>query len=209
MQLNFKPFDTILYTLLLLFFIYFFGYPSVQRYLSKSVRVITSTGSFNKSLPSPAITLCVDVSDSFKIKVNNNGKESVSDQLRKLCDPARTGQEINECFSRIFYDNHEVVQNMTVGNEFRQPNFTSNIILWEFGKCHNIGPGIHIGSFMNESLAFIIDPNLQYRLFIHDPDFFFISANPLTIPAIEKVLRFPVLNSTTLFWHLQFIRDCK
>ena len=78
---------------------------------------------------------------------------------------------------------------------------TSEIFAWPFGKCHTMK-----NSFISDgSIDLVLNVSLPYRVYVHDPKFFFISSNPLTIPTFEKTFKFPKRKKKTIYYDQQYI----
>ena len=63
--------------------------------------------------------------------------------------------------------------------------WSSDLTVSEHGLCHTINYPDKLGADpFKEVLSFILDEKLQYKILVHDPNFFLLTANPLTIPQI-------------------------
>ena len=90
--------------------------------------------------------------------------------------------------------------------------WTSHITQFEFGKCHSLNHPETIGvNGQTESAHIYLNPALPYRMYLHDPKLFMLSGNPLVIPHIELLLKYPQNSRDTPFIsiHGQYISATK
>ena len=62
-------------------------------------------------------------------------------------------------------------------------------------RCHTLVYTKLIGiDLREESLMFNLNKNLSYFIFLHEPDFFLLTYNPVTMPTTDTTLTFEELN---------------
>ena len=96
-----------------------------------------------------------------------------------------------------------------------QQNSINNEKLWisdvsqlQFGKCHTLQNYGQLGVNLELDAAYFkLNPSLPYRLYLHDPSYFFLTANPLAIPQIERAVK--VAKNRTSRVQMQYISATK
>ena len=58
-----------------------------------------------------------------------------------------------------------------------------------------------------ESLIFDLNPDLSYFIFLHQPDFFLVTYNPLTMPTVDMVLNFKDIGENYMTLFLEVCKD--
>ena len=160
---------------LLALFGYFFGLPAVSRYLSKEVLTVT-TNSYPGKIPNPSVTVVIVNSSWVGLEKacgdSENIKSCIVERTRSLPDTihAELGQSASlmapelwrEDFTYPFYGrSYTLLYPNLRGNNWR----TDDIVL-------------HVNN----------SDGLTRRIFIHDPDFFVVTTNPLTLPISTLIL---------------------
>ena len=194
-----------LFVFFLLFvgFLLMFGYPAIQSYLEKAVMFQETTSMSNADLEPPAITICVDTQSSLKKESSVLGAgKSMEAIIQSICGKDNiTVDEVMKCFEYVFYNSSELIVKSILYGKPTVFSWNTDITVWAYGKCHSLLEPPKIGVENNESIRLNMKPNLPYRLFVHDRNFFFPSGNPLTIPGVAKSLIFPSSDSRILYYH--------
>ena len=64
--------------------------------------------------------------------------------------------------------------------------WSSDLTVSGHGLCHTINYPENVGADpFEEVLTFFLRDNLQYKMHIHDPNYFLLTANPFAIPQIS------------------------
>ena len=195
-QLFYVCFYIILFTL----FFFLFGYPSMKSFISRSVMIKESSTEIEMDLQSPSVTICVEVFYSTKMRPIYSPNDTTASSLKKLCEYAENAIDIEECFQRIFYNASEIIHK---AKEYEDVGtLSTDILVWPFGKCHTIK-----SAFISDgSIDLLLNFSLPYRVYVHDPKFFYISSYPLTIPLFEKLFKFPKQKEKTVLYEKQYIK---
>ena len=155
---------------LLITFLYFFGFPAVERFSKKEVMVVESTKD-TKGIPSPSITFAV---------VNQIKNDS--------CFEKDTSIEL--CLKRYTLNRSEMLRRVIIGwKRKREINLTDENVKEDFtlnypGRYYTLDLPMKIGPDDDEDQIFLeLNTNLSYTLFIHDPEYFFVyNVNPIALP---------------------------
>ena len=169
---------------LLAVFLNYFGLNSLKRYQEKKVYV-TSSQKLEEFIPAPALTICpansfpgvpeeeVHMGNSFEVLCGNfDGNASA----------------IVDCIENLAYNLTDLVKLEAKGNmpmlweeaelgpvaEHWKAEFTNGKSLCLVHRSPH-----HFGSDdVAHAIAVGLNPDLEYHVFIHDPDFFVLSHNP-------------------------------
>ena len=170
---------------LLAVFIRYFGLNSMERYHEKKVYV-TSTQKLEEFIPAPALTICPmnsfpDVPDEEMMTMGN--------PFEVLCGSGDgNASAIVDCVENLAYNLTDLVELEAKGSmpKFREEPATGPVA--EHWKVEFInGRGLclihqshdHFGSDdWAHAIVVRLKPDLEYNLFIHDPNFFVLSHNP-------------------------------
>ena len=145
----------------------------------------TSKDKFKPLLDSPAVTICVDLSHSSKEKVDLSQK---SNTIEMFCPLATSANDVSDCFNKDFYNSSEIIEAMLLGENITENMWNIHITHLPFGKCHTMkDPGL-FGIKNRNSMIIAFNKTLPYRIFLHDPSFFFMTTNPITIPKIDRFI---------------------
>lgn len=174
---------------LIVFFVIFFGGPSLQLFLKKQVLTVTSK-KFGSKVAPPAITVV-----AYSTSKGGWNQEVQSTGIEALIAVCGTSTEMEACVrsnSRgqegiIFVDLGKKLQLPLVGNDLWREDFTAS---W-YGRSYTliypepIGTDGLVDSFF---LHVNTSDGLSRRIFIHDPDYFILSVNPLSLPVNMQTL---------------------
>ena len=166
-------------------FLHLFGKPALERYRKQSVLVESKVIKHEDLLNSPGVAVCVDPSTypEFVSAISNI-------QLEDICKhPTQT----IDCLENRLHNFSQMIYGSTWSTQYL------TMIQWEsfmsspmYGKCFSVGKDLKLGKIKAETSAFIkLNTSLRYNIFIHDPKYFFLSANPVSIPQISKTLGLP------------------
>ena len=162
-----------------LLFSVFFGYPSVEKFIWKKTFIAKSSKFFDK-VPSPAITLTT----KWKIGVDWDGKGRAT----PIClEKYSKAQEVWDCFKNNSFQLDEIIKNENQVGKWKLDlteqwssvyktregsfNWSSDPKISSYNiQLHSTNPS------MTDTLAVIL----------HDPDYFLINRNPLTIPVMKR-----------------------
>ena len=159
-----------------------FGRPCIQKFFDNDVSV-NEVVTENTSLKPPGITICPqnwknDTSASFSFG-----------NYRKNCEDANGANDFSNCVANKTFDIDEVIisarqgWNGTNWLELSDPNlWSSDMTITTGGRCYTL----------KYDQQFKVDPQTDsilidlvvgdYVIFLHNPDFFLTTMNPLALP---------------------------
>ena len=176
------------------FFLYLFGLPAWRRYQDKKVLVVTSMRDTG-GLEAPAVTVVVErneTSTGWKADILRT-----SSFVERYCkDYIAKEQTISDCIEEKTYNLSEILESAHQGISFSPKPIDA---VWKEEFTHNYPgrqytlkiPGrLRIGTYqLYDIIRLKFQPNLAYRLFVHDPNYFYISKNPETAPpSVDKLV---------------------
>ena len=162
----------------------FFGYPSIQKFILKKTYILKSLKSLER-VPSPAITLTTD----WKIGVDWNGKGIAT----KIClEKHSKASDVWDCFKNNSFGLDEIIKEENQVGEWkldltetwssvyktREGSFN-----WSSSPKYDTTYDILFHS-NNSFISFRMSDTLS--VILHDPDYFMINRNPLTIPNLKR-----------------------
>ena len=176
---------------LIVFFLYFFGVPSVLRYLEKQVLTVSSKRYPPLVLP-PSITV-VTFNSTFGGWKQPLPTSTGFDGLKKVCGAARN---VSACIVENTLSLEEMAfvelgfeQNVSLMNQsLWQEDFTA---AW-FGRSYTLRYPDPIGTnWRTDAINIHINQSdgLTRRIFFHDPDYFLLNVNPLALPLNLQTLK--------------------
>ena len=189
-----KSFKIVFVTSLFFIFFVYFGHPAWEKFKDK--RTLISERSVTKNVTNPpAITICPRNKNegTWKEKMPRN---AITTSLKKKCR-RRNITDMTQCVGEMGYNLTETIKHAktrTIKETILKPNFwmedLSNMIN---PKCHTLNSTVNFGSSFSTSLDIMFhqdeilttDPLLNYFVFIHDPNFIFLTANPQTTPKLH------------------------
>ena len=180
-----------LYGLLFLLFMVLFGIPSVQKF-QRQETIFISSRKLTNGIAAPAVTILALNNDTgYGWKSKTNTTSSASSRFKKtfLLDHCK---EINQTFDTcVFKDTFkltEILTSATFGGNAFSPN-SLNISSWTMGVA-NTDNGRHytwnLQRIISPAIADVIVISAQrvfkFFIYVHDINFFTLSANPLGPP---------------------------
>ena len=174
-------------------FIGIFGLKSLERYLERAVIVHTRQESSKGLLEAPGVTICLDPVIMTRKVINMMRRDSyIEDSLKEICKVNTNkddDMQFKHCFETQFLNTSEMIREV-VWNKTRvqDPNmWMETITNFYFGKCQALQYEGMLGTGLDtNSVQIILNPNHDYYFFLHDPNFFFLSSNPITIPRLKN-----------------------
>ena len=187
-------FKFIFFLILFIIFVILFGKPAIDRYLDKSVIIETSMEPIRQLLDAPAITICVDSAKAWKnrteTKIGKSSNWTLEKSLNIECDNPKTAVDVVQCIYEHIYDFDEMIKQVLWHTSYIDTPWKSSITSLTNGKCHTLENYGQLGVNAElHSAQIILNPNLSYRVFLHDPLFFFITLNPLAVPQIATSIK--------------------
>ena len=182
-QVNILFFNNLKSNIIILKCSVFFGYPSVEKFVSKKTYIAKSSKFLDK-VPSPAITLTTD----WKIGVDWNGKgKATSTCLEKYSQ----AEDVWDCFKNNSFGLEEIIQKENQAGEWRLDLTETRSSVYKTREN-----SFNWSSDPKKSAYFIFlhskNPSISYEMsdtlsvILHDPDYFMINRNPLTIPTMKR-----------------------
>ena len=177
---------------LLAVFINYFGLNSLKRYKEKKV-FVTSSQKLEDFIPAPAVTICpadpVTLSSFPNLSEEDQHNMVMGNPFEYLCGSVDgNATAIVDCVENLAFNLTDVVKLEAKGS---LPMFWEKVKpgpVLENWKAEFInGKGLCFiyrsrGHFGNDDWAHAIvvglDPDLEYHVFVHDPNFFVLSHNP-------------------------------
>ena len=174
-----------LFVLLLLsaIFLLQFGLPGFQKFLAGDILIGITHETFD-SLDSPAITLCFR-NPMTKMGWKGNFSLKLDDWFisKGSCAKFEDGQLHVDCINSQTYDIEEAID--TTDDDLKASFWEESIWYFRIGKCFTLRPKKgKIGYSQIKTLKISLKDSLNYYLIIHDPTFYFPTANPKTFPRI-------------------------
>ena len=179
---------------LLVSFIFLMAWPSLTKFRAGGIVIEVSQIPEEKGgklqiqeLESPALTFCARNTSYWK-----NATVVVDDDMVNANCKMDTNEEVNDCIKEKTFNLDDTIKTAFHGatnpkliksQTHWRPNFGSP----HLGMCHTFTYGTKLQADMvKDSLTFQLDPNLSYKVIIHDPKFFLMASNPLVFPRIWK-----------------------
>ena len=182
---------------LLILFISFFGLPSLDKFRAEEVMVNRKIISTN-NIPTPAISICALQTNEEKsitgwrkdfVEKQDTGiteidlKLELKSELIRNCNESNNENKIVNCVNmKTFNISETVPESFSRDDSINFPNsyWIDEVSVFTFGKCHTLNNSVSLGA---STWNFLLDNNLNYKIWIHDPQYFLLTANPATIPA--------------------------
>ena len=139
----------------------------------------------NEKLRLPAVTLC-----TYPGWVNSTSSQS-SGYFKWKCPNATNSEDFSTCINNQTYSFNDLVISATHGASMDVQKNLSDFKLWTWdmsvpscGRCYTINYDIPVGTDMEKDILLIELKNTEkaFYIFLHEPNFFAISANLLTMP---------------------------
>ena len=210
--------------LLVLFscFTFLFGLPALSTFLQANVMTHTSVETFmvgaKRKALAPAITFCPRSRSTMKNKRSSGWKNtSAKDQhvLEYQCGTKeKTAENILECIKNKTFDLNETILSAEMGlskqnNLLENSNWEWDVSNTDDGRCYTFDSSLWLeANIENGALFFKLNNSLDYIIHIHDPSFFLLTTNPLTIPKL-KISLDPRNYGGSRFYYMNYIRLTK
>ena len=192
------------FAILFVIFIFIFACPGLDRLLDNSVMSKTSSDGGGETLDSPGITVCPDASENQDVLAINI-EDTYRNVINRICNKPDSVEAVEECIEKRSYNLTQMVNFSMFKRKFLNESYwTSYIPNVMLGKCFTIGTNLTLGKQLKKTDAFInLNTSLKYSISIHDPKYFIVTGNPLSIPQIAKDLRLSKVYETQT--HYQYI----
>ena len=165
-------------------FLFFFGLPAIKQFLAREVMLVKTMRESGGKIATPSISI-----NARNPKTKLGWK--VEDTWKYL-ESCLMSNSANSCIEDGTYSQNEVFNNVLLGytRKFSLINTTN---LWQkdfvitvhgslftFNFPFDIGPDL-----FNDRLVFELSYDLEYRIYIHDPNYFVITSNNAYFPVIK------------------------
>ena len=182
----------LLQLLLFCLLLHFFGVPAIEKYKENRVMVVQSRR-LERRMPSPAITI-----EARNPKSLLGWKDPAAFQdgegLEAVCQKMNMEGSIEDCIGEGTYERADVspaalLKNLKASKAGKWEVLGDNLWSESFnkmkrGRLFTLNPNQAI----NRRLQIQLNPNLVYKIRIHDPKFFLVTGNPIHIPVWTKSL---------------------
>ena len=166
-------------------FLFFFGIPAIKQYLAKEVMVVKTMRDSGGKISAPSISI------NARNPKNKRGWK-VDDTWKYLERCLRRNQSADTCIENETYNQREVFNNVFLGYT-RMLSLMNSTNLWrkdftrtDQGTFFTFNFTLHVGpDLWTDRLIFELSYNLEYRIFIHDPNYFVITSNDAYFPIIK------------------------
>ena len=189
--------NLLLYVLLFVLFMIFFGYPSIVQY-QKQETIITSTEKKTNGIEAPAVTIVTNnniTGYGYKTKTNTTSSMACRFTMTCLLDHC---QEINQpdLGKCMFNDSFALTDFLTTASYVWRESTMGKVNLTQWtedvgsvnnGRVFTWDPQRTITRYWDDMVLLSVKRNLKYYIFVHDIDFYLISLSPL--------------GATRSFWH--------
>ena len=187
-----------------------FGLGFFKKFLACETTVNESTEQ-KQALKPPAITICPQV--GWK---NSNSRTA---RFRTHCKNASRAEEFWKCLEDKTYNFSEIVLSAFHGHPMNLVNnITDEQKFWSWstpakahGRCYTLlyDQPLQIDMTTHIILINLKAPSRHYFVYLHDPDFFFMTYNPFTMPMTEVHLNPEELNSSHLLLPMAVVKTTK
>ena len=198
--------------ILLIIFIFFFGIPSWKKFQAKEVMInqrkinqiegitpaVTICALNTVTLQGWKYSHIKKENDKKKgnAKDNRNKRNALKDDEAEdditlsnyrnsfLSLHCEGSQLLDDCINKETFNLTETIKFARAGgfpyrNIINTTFWIDELSFFGSGKCHTLNNSVSLGS---SEFQFILYRSLTYQVFLHDPNYFMISANPSTIP---------------------------
>ena len=129
-------------------------------------------------------------------------QDNCADRNLRWCPGAKTSEEFKDCIEIETFNNSATARQGIAGNHLNPSAWTWDVTAAIDGRCFTLNFDQLLSIDISvDSLVFDLDKKMTYYLFLHQPDFFLVTYNPLTMPTVDMVLNFKDIgeNYMTLF----------
>ena len=168
-------------------FLYYFGIPALKEYLKEEVFVkISKDSSTDGTVPAPAVTVCA-VNPETGLGWKSESTVQSSENGYGGCE-GLDGKEFVDCVNALAYDIEDIVVTSPYSKEYTAAEIVStDLTVAMKGKCHTFSQERMRSTAVILTLP-PLNKSLDYMIFIHDQDFFFLSFNPKVYPGFDQYL---------------------
>ena len=176
---------------LAVFFLFFFGYPALQRYLERAVLIKVSTVSLegeNGGLLPPAITFCALTPRLPYSAGRKNSSGELHHVIEAECENLSNHIDIQKCIEEKTFKLDEILLGAVDGmvnpkNLLNKTFWTSYMTVTTYGNCYMLRYRQPFSAdFEEHSIWLHLRSDLIYDVYFHDPNFFLITQNLMAIP---------------------------
>lgn len=178
---------------LFLVFAKYFGKPSYDTYMKKSI-LNTRVTETQTEIEPPGLYLCVnDNNTAWKWNENERGLENL---VKEMCKEDKTIEDLEKCIEKYSYTNEDMFIKADDGKGTDTlPFWKDELTYTGIGKCKTLNGSYHIGFDITKAFHLELKTNHSYMIMMHDPHFFSTTPNPRTMPRIYRVI-----NEIGNFW---------
>jgi hypothetical protein len=136
------------------------------------------------------VTVCVRKYGQRKHgwRVQNDYKIKYNEIFQTLCNSSTNAVEAEECLRNKTFNLSDMVEKVSDGNksELNETFWREDISFFWDGRCQTLqrSASIEIGTKLGQRLEIKFNTSLEYFAVVHDPNFFVLGTNPLTMPRI-------------------------
>ena len=194
-------------TSLFIAFIGIFGLKALKRYLDHAVIVHTSKDNYEPLLDGPAITICAEPDTIMKQSdIKTKKPVSIKEGVRNICNITGKSNEVThlqDCFKTLFLNTSEMIESVLWNMTETENKWTETISQFNYGKCQTLQNYEKLGNQQDlNALHIRLNPKHRYTFYLHDPEFFFLNLNPMTIPKVKNKIALTGKRMVFLFQHL-------
>ena len=172
--------------LLLIIFLYMFGYPSWKKYQRERTVVSEKFRSVEK-IEAPAITICPRNNITSMGWKGGIPKGSKTEWLAPYCGNNQSFENISKCIQENTYGINEVIE-VAPGkpSPWNISDWKGQMDITRFGFCYSFNSSVLVGAHQKESFAIsLLNKAIYHDFVLHDSHFFMLNANPLTFPKLK------------------------
>ena len=149
---------------------------------------------------------------SILVKSCNHVQPSFSDNCAdenlRWCQGANTSEKFQGCVERETFNNSAKARQGIAGNFLPPAAWTWDVTAAIDGRCFTLNFEQLLSIDISvDSLVFDLDEEMTYYLFLHQPDFFLVTYNPLTMPTVDMVLNFKDIGENYMTLFLEVCKD--
>ena len=184
------------------------AWPSLQKFLSGGVIIEVSRIPKQKDgkpqiqeLEPPAVTFCARNTTYWK----NATLVVKNDMVRSNCEK-ETNKEVNDCIKERTFSINDTIK--TAFHDITNLTSVMNPLYWKLnfgspylGMCHTFIYTTKLkADMLSDGVVFQLDPDLSYKVIIHDPKYFLMASNPLVFPRIWREYKAQDLEPNKFDW---------
>ena len=184
---------------LLVIFLVFFGFPSIEKYQKKET-ITVSSEKFTNGIEPPALTILGIQNSGLGWKTPQDGLDTRN--LFKFDEHcARLNMTtIEDCIEKDTFDLADVVKGAKYGlsniNDSSSFFWTQDFTDAKMGKHHTLkSRKAQLTRTPDDMLIIFLHKKLSFTVFVHDENFFVINMNPLGPPSNMLYFTPPIKNS--------------